>query len=358
MALDIYTPHDLYAVMYDERQTVSTSQWLEMFFPNSFVSTQEEILFDKISASRKIAPFMLPNEQGKPIYRREGERLSSFKPAYTKPKDAIRPSEMLQLQPGELAGRQALMSPQARYDAEVVRITQFHRNAIQRLWDYMAAKAVLDGQLRVNYVRDAGAPAQSVLIDFGRASANSVTLGSGSRWGDAGVDIFGNIQSWIDIVANAEFGGSVQDIILGSQAAVPFMADEGIQKKLDVNTRGAEDIWINRGIVRTDPMRPFTYLGTLGSGTRVWRYTGSFQNNDGSTTSIMDPRDVLLAAPGVDGVKAFGAILDQGAQLQAADIFTKMWDENDPPARFIMSQSAPLMIPVNPNCTLKARVVA
>ena len=34
MALDIYTPHDLYAVMYDDRQTVSTSQWLEMFFPN------------------------------------------------------------------------------------------------------------------------------------------------------------------------------------------------------------------------------------------------------------------------------------------------------------------------------------
>lgn len=361
MALDIYTPFDLYAVMYDERQTVSTAHWLEMFYPNSYVSTQEEIAFDKIGASRKIAPFMLPNEQGKPIYRREGERISSFKPAYTKPKDAVRPTEMLQMQPGELTRRLQLQSPEARYNAEVIRITQFHRNAITRLWDYMGARAVLDGFLRVNYVRDAGLPAQSVLVDFGRDAAHTVTKASGSRWGESGVNIMSDIQGWIDLVAMAEFGGSVQDIVLGAQAAVPFMdyftngAGKGL---LDTTFRGSEDVSFNRGIVRNDPMRPFTQLGTLGSGTRVWRYTGSFQNDNGSTTPIMDPRDVFLAAPGVDGVKAFGAILDQGAQLRAQDIFTKMWDENDPPARFIMSQSAPLMIPVNPNCTLKARVVA
>ena len=168
MALDIYTPHDLYAVMYDDRQTVSTSQWLDMFFPNSFFSTQEEILFDKIASTRKIAPFMLPNAVGKPIYKREGERIASFKPAYTKPKDAIRPTEMLALQPGELAGRMGLMTPQGRYDAEVVRITQYHRNAIQRLWDWMGAKAIIDGAITINYAVDSGLPARDDLR-YGRA---------------------------------------------------------------------------------------------------------------------------------------------------------------------------------------------
>ena len=57
-------------------------------------------------------------------------------------------------------------------------------------------------------------------------------------------------------------------------------------------------------------------------------------------------------------VKAFGAILDNAANLEVADIFTKMWDQEDPSARFIMSQSAPLMIPTNPNCTARVRVVA
>ena len=72
----------------------------------------------------------------------------------------------------------------------------------------------------------------------------------------------------------------------------------------------------------------------------------------------MDPRDALLISPSVDGIQAFGAILDGAANLQVYDIFVKMWDQEDPSARFIMSQSAPLMIPQNPNCTFRARVVA
>lgn len=361
MPLDIYTPLDLYEIMFDERQTVSTSQWLNMFFPNTFYSTQEEIAFGKINASRKIAPFMLPNEPGKPIYRREGESLVSYRPAYTKPKDAIRPTEMLQMTTGELVRRVPLQTPQARYDAEVLRITQFHRNSIQRLWDYMAAKAVLNGTLVVPYYQPNGLPGQSVTIDFGRAAGHTITLGAGARWGEVGVNIFDNLQTWIDVVANAEFGGSVTDIILGSQAAVPFMASADILAKMSTDYSGTTQVLINRGIINTDPLNPFTFLGQLSNGLRVWRYSGpasKFQNDDGSYTDIMDPRDVLLASSAVDGVRAFGAILDNAANLEVSDIFVKMWDQEDPSARFIMSQSAPLMIPTNPNCTLRARVVA
>lgn len=361
MALDIYTPLDLYRVMFDQRQTVSTSQWLDMFFPNSFFSTQEEIAFSKINDNRKIAPFMLPNLPGKPIYRREGERIETFKPAYTKPKDSIRPTEMLAMQPGEIARRQALMTPQARYNAEVVRITRYHRNSIMRLWDYMAAKVILDGAITIQYAGPNGLPGQSVVLDFGRDAAHTVTLGAAARWGDAGVNIFDSCQTYVDLVANAEFGGSVTDIVLGSQAAVPFMASEDIEAKMNKDYRGAEDVLIQRGIIRTDPMNPFTFLGQLSNGLRVWRYAGpgsKFQNDDGSFTNIMDPRDALFISPAVDGVKAFGAILDTAANLEVADIFVKMWDQEDPSARFIMSQSAPLMIPTNPNCTAKVRVVA
>lgn len=361
MALDIYTPYQLAQIMFDPRQTVTTSHWLDMFFPNTFLSTQEEIAFSKLNASRRIAPFMLPNEPGKPIYRREGERIESFKPAYTKPKDAVRPTEMIALTPGELVRRESLMSPQARYNREVNRIVVYHRNAIQRLWDYMAAKSILNGALTVNYGQGV-----SVTIDFGRDAGQTVVLGAGARWGDAGINIFDTIQSYVDTVANAEFGGSATDIILGATAAVPFMADASsstgsLKDKLDTTFRGSEDVAINRGIIRVDPMNPFTLLGRLANGLNVWRYAGpasKFQNNDGSFTDIMDPRDILVASRAVDGIRAYGAILDNAANLEVADIFTKMWDQEDPSARFIMSQSAPLTIPVNPNCTMRVRVVA
>lgn len=361
MTLDIYTPYQLALVREDPRQTVTTSHWLDMFFPNTFVSTQEEIAFSKLNASRRIAPFMLPNEPGKPIYRREGERIESFKPAYTKPKDAVRPSEMIALTPGEIVKREALMSPVARYNREVNRIVTYHRNSIMRLWDFMAARAILNGTLTINYGNGV-AP----IIDFGRDPGHTITLGSGNRWGDSGVNIFNGIQSYVDLIANAEFGGSATDIILGATAAVPFMADASsptgsLKDKLDTTFRGSEDVSINRGIIRVDPLNPFTLLGRLANGLNVWRYAGpatKFQNNDGSFTDIMDPRDILVASRAVDGIRAFGAILDQAAGLEVADIFTKMWDQEDPSARFIMSQSAPLTIPVNPNCTLRARVVA
>lgn len=359
MTIDIYTPYELYRTMMDPQQTVRTSHWADMFFPNTYLSTQEEIAFSKINSSRRIAPFMLPNLPGRPIYRREGESIQSFKPAYTKPKDAVRPSEMIALTPGELVRREALMTPAARYAREVIRITQFHRDAISRLTDFMAAQAILNGTLTINYGNG-----PSVTLDFGRAAGHTVIKGAGARWGDVGVNIFQDIQNQVDTVANAEFGGSVTDIILGSAAAVPFMADVesgSIKGKLDTNYRGSEDVAIQRGIIRTDPLSPFTWLGRLSNGLDVWRYSGpasKFQNDDGTFTNIMDPRDVVYASRAVDGVKAYGAILDTKYDLQVTDVFTKMWDEEDPSARFIMSQSAPLLIPVNPNCTLRARVVA
>lgn len=362
MPLDIYTSHDLYRVMFDPRQTVPTSSWLDRFYPNTYRSTQEEILFDKINASRRIAPFMLPNLPGRPIYRREGERIYSFKPAYTKPKDAVRPVEMLAMGPGEIVERTGRMTPQGRFDAEVIRITQFHRNAITRLWEYMAARALIDGAITIRYQTDAATtPGHSVTIDFGRAAGHTITLGAGARWGDAGVSVFDNIQAWVDIVAAAEFGGNVTDVIMGAQAAAAFLADESIKEKLDTQYRGSEEVMIRRGLIRTDPLDPFTYLGTLGSGVSCWRVSGpgnTFQNDDGTFTNIIGPKEALLVSPGVDGVRAFGAILDHHAQLQVYDIFPKMFDQDDPPARFIMSQSAPLMIPVNPNATLKATVLA
>lgn len=353
MPLDIYTPMQLYAVMFDERQTVRASQWLEMFYPNSFMSDQEEIMFDKIDASREIAPFMLPNVQGRPIYRPQGERIETFKPAYTKPKDAVRPSQALNLQPGELTKRLALQSPKARFDAKVIELTRFHRDAITRLWEYMGARAVIDGQLTINY--GVGAPA--VTIDFGRDASHTITKGAGAKWGDSGVSAWDDLEEWCELAGNAEFGAAVTDVMMGSKALKAFMADEDVQKKLDRDVKGVDSVQLNQSFNLTDPLNPFTLVGHIGA-IRIWKVSGignTFKSG-GNTVDILGTNEVFLGSGAVDGVKAFGAILDTES-LQPADIFPKMWDEQDPSARFIMSQSAPLMIPVNPNATVKATPV-
>jgi len=354
MSLDIYTPTQLYEVMFDPRQTVRASAWLQMFYPNSFFSEQEEIMFDKIEASREIAPFMLPNVPGRPIYRPEGERIEMFKPAYTKPKDAVRPSSALKLQPGELTRRQALQSPRARFANRVIDVTRFHRDAITRLWEYMGARAVIDGSITINYAASGG---QAVTIDFGRDPAHTVVKGTGSQWGDSGVSAWNDLETWANLAGNAEFRAPVTDVMMGAKAYTAFMADADVQKRLDRDVKGADTVQLRRDFILDDPLNPFTLVGFIGA-IRIWKVSGvgnTFKSG-GTTADIVKTNEVFLGSRAVDGVKAYGAILDVNS-LEPADIYPKMWDQEDPSARYIMSQSAPLMIPVNPNATVKATPV-
>jgi hypothetical protein len=48
------------------------------------------------------------------------------------------------------------------------------------------------------------------------------------------------------------------------------------------------------------------------------------------------------------GVQAFGAIMDEEV-LIATEFYPSSWVEKNPSARFIMTQSAPLVVPTRPN---------
>ena len=98
-------------------------------------------------------------------------------------------------------------------------------------------------------------------------------------------------------------------------------------------------------------------VGTLNGLIEVWVYSGFYQDDAGAIVPLMSSKDILMSGNAIDGVKCFGAIQDLKAGLKATSMFGSSWDENDPSATFMMHQSAPLMVPVNPNATLKATVV-
>jgi hypothetical protein len=57
----------------------------------------------------------------------------------------------------------------------------------------------------------------------------------------------------------------------------------------------------------------------------------------------------------VEGVRHHGAILDVDC-LQAMAYFTKSWTEEDPSMRYMLMQSAPLLVPYRVNATFRATV--
>lgn len=348
MAIEVtlYDTNTLLGVM---RKTAPVpNYWLDLCFPRQVNFTDEFIDFEKLVDNRKLAPLVVPTSQGKPIYS-EGSTVTRLKPAYVKPKDPVNPNRMIQRRPGELLPGMGNQGPASRFNAVVADIQSEHRKAIERRWEWLAARAIIDG--KVTLVDDAY---PERVVDFQRDAGNTITLSGTSVWGGTNGDIIGNIEAWRTRARRLPFGGAINRITAGADAWDVMRKDTALMKQLDTQMRGT-DANFRTGIREGLEVE---YMGNIGGGLEVYVYSDYYHAKDGAAVDFMSPKDVVLTGPGVGGVRAFGAILDNTANFQALPIFPKMWSENDPPVVYCMAQSAPLMVPVNPNCTLKATVLA
>jgi len=342
----VYNTEELLGVY---RDLESAQEFWLSFFPSLYTSESERIEWSKITDYRHLAPLVLPTAQGRPTFKAE-ENLFSVKPGYLKPKDAVQATAMLTRRAGlgEI-GQAVPLSPQGRYNATVTAILQKHRSDIERRWEWMAAQAILNGTITLE---DDGYPAATV--DFKRDAGHTVALTGGARWGEVGVSIVDSIDSWNDTMADAKFGGPATDVIMGAQAWAVFKADAQVQKLLEADIRNTSGTALDLGVGNGDKVQ---FKGNLSRNLRIWVYSDYYEMPDGTIVPYMDPKDVLMIGQSVRGVKAFGAILDKRAGFQPLPIFPKMWENEDPSATMLMTQSAPLMVPVNPNNTFKARVL-
>jgi hypothetical protein len=88
----------------------------------------------------------------------------------------------------------------------------------------------------------------------------------------------------------------------------------------------------------------------------LWTYADSYTNDAGTEVDILTATDVVGTGPGIKGVRCFGAIKDKRAGYVAAEMFPKMWENEDPSVVYAMTQSAPLMVPSEPNASFRIRV--
>lgn len=364
MAIELWTPKELYMLRQDDRFKAIPSYFLDTFFTQTHYSEDGAIRFgDLPDSDRFLAPFVLPYEQGKPTQNAKSESISEITVPYIKLKDAVRPTDLKNIRPSEVfinAGRVPTLAE--KYDMRVSELTERHTRMIDVREAWMAARAFIDGKVQINYDRDQGADHPSVLLDFGRDAGHTVTKSS-NYWSDPATDILGDVEGWMNTMYLAHGGGSASMMIVGAQVAPVFRKNTGIKLALDKNYRGNDSVQINLGIMRTE--QPLSYIGALDSGLSVWSYkdTVDVPNGSGGKTRVdlLNEKDVLLVAPGATGVRAYGAIFDNDAienGLANSRVFGKMWREKDPGADFIMHQSSPLPVPLYPNRTFKARVLS
>lgn len=348
----VYDTATLLGVMVDnDMMQPPSNYWLSLGYGSTVQFDDEFIDFSKIQDNRKIAPLVVPTAQGQPIWS-AAERLSRLKPAYVKPKDAVTASRVIRRVAGfgEL-NQQTPMSPSQRYNAITADILRQHRRAIERRWEWLAAEATINGSVTLeddNYPK--------TIVDFGRDAGHTVTLTGGSQWGDVGVSILGLIESWKKTMRRAKHGGAANRITVGADAWEVMRADTEIRDLLKTDYAPGQKGGLDLSLGVMEGLE-VEWVGKINGTTDVYVYSDYYEDPTGAVVDFMSPKDVVLTGPNLSGVRCFGAIQDQAANFQPLAIFPKMWPEHDPSATFIMSQSAPLMVPLNPNASFKATVV-
>lgn len=356
MTLQLWSPKQLLRRLRDDRMDAIPSYFLDNFFKGTHYSDDRDILINELPAmGRKLAPFVLPTEQGKPIAEFKGQTMKALTPPYIKPKDAVRPEDARSPFPEEVLD--GALSLQARFNRRVGEIQDQHIRAIRMQEAWMAARAVIDGQITIKYQRDQGFAYPEATITFGRAANQTVVLDA-AYWSAADSPILDHVETWANRMQRATYGQHPTVLLVGSDVAPYFKKNTQVRAEMDLTKRG-NSVNIPTGIQLLGD--GLTYIGTMGSGIEVWCYRDYVEDANGTLVDILGAKDVVLLAPGFEGVRAYGAIYDvdaiQGGSM-SIDIFPKMFKTDDPGELFVMHQAAPLPIPLYPNRSLKATVLA
>lgn len=348
MAFNLYNTATLLDVV--RVQPVESAYWLDNFYGRVITFDTEEIMFDRVETIRRLAPFVSPVVQGR-VMRTRGHETRAFRPAYTKPKHIVDPNRVFTRLAGEMIT--GSLSPGQRWDAAVAENMREERQAIQRLWNWMAAMATIHGKVTIT-----GEDYPTQVVDFGRDAGLTETLVGTARWGEADADPLGDIAAKRKL-AFQKGGSPITRLTMGLDAFDRFFADQDVKDLL----KGDDVARISDSQMSAfgDPNATFEYRGVLqganGQGRiEVYTYNEEYEDESGATQPYMSSYDVVGTGPGLQGTRCFGAIRDKRAGLLPLALFPKMWDQDDPSLTYTMTQSAPLMVPANTNCSFRISV--
>ena len=346
MTIQLYDTYTLAGVI--ETIKPLNTFWRDLCFRAQQNFDTPYIDFDMVSKGRRLAPFVAPTVQGK-VMKSQGFSTKRFTPAYIKEKRTYDPTATFKRRPGEkYAGD---MSPSARRDAIVAGLLADQREAIERRQEWMCAQAVLTGGLTI-----ASPEYGNVVIDFGRAANQTIVLAGGATWAvtnDATVNVVDDLETWASLILESS-GYAASDVVMGLEAWKVFRKKQAVKDALDTNYRGSDAAL---SIFTPTDGAAVQYRGMIGP-FRIWTYNDVYEDDSGTLQPLMNQKSVCVLNPaGLEGVRAFGAIVDAEAGYQSMELFPSNWREKDPSAEFFMIQSAPLMIPVRPNAAAVIQVI-
>ena len=316
---------------------------LERYFPSVQTESSEEIHFDVLDGKRRIAPFVSPLVEGQ-IVAALGYKTYTFKPAYIKDKRVFDMHKPLKRSPGEPIGGN--MSPANRQRALIAIDMQDQLSMLNRRLEVMAGEILTTGKVTIS-----GEKYPTVVVDFGRAAGNTVI--ASPLWSVTTSTPLVDLATW-SVASLKSQGIMLTDVLMTPDVWNVFRTNTSVIDALDRNRALTQPASLASNQMITEGG---VYMGTVDN-FNIYVYQGWYVDPaDGVEKPIIPATTVILTSPLLNGVRAYGAIRDEEAGLQAVPYYVKSWVEPDPSVRFVMLQSAPLLVPYRVNASFKAKVL-
>jgi len=341
--MDVFTPAVLNRVVDDLKDSVSMFL-LSMFFREISTSTQEEIYFDVLTGKPRLAPFVSPLVEGQ-IVQSLGYATNSFKPAYVKDKRVFEDGKAIRRRPGQQIA--ASLDPMQNRLLSVIQESEDQVAMIKRRMEWMAAQALLTGKVVVE-----GEKYPEVEVDFGRHSDLTAVLSSTARWNDSAPDPVGDLEDWGELIAEKS-GATATDVVMATDTWKLFRANDDVKELLDKSKNLSPKTTLEAG--PNSGMIGPSFKGYAGD-FAIWTYNAEYVDDAGATQKFIPNGKLVMGSAQIEGVQHHGSIKDEKAGFQARDYFQKSWTQDDPAVRYLMLQSAPLVVPYRPNASLSATV--
>lgn len=346
--MDIYSLGYLNGVVLSLKRTPAFL--LNTFFRQVVMAEQDTVFFDVETdgTKRRLAPIVHPLVPGK-LVESQGYVTKSIKPAYIKDlrvHDATRPFKRTI---GETIGTGGTLTNAQRAELAIRADLRDQVDMLTRRQEVWASQILRTGTLSMNMLMPDGVE-KAITLNFGRHADLTINLGSGTYWGEAGVDPIANLEEWsLDVLQKS--GSSVRTIVMDPAAWTVFRNGALLNKKLDLlRVKSGE---IDLGSIPDH----IQYKGNDGT-FDYWVYADWYLADGASTETEMLPRGTVLGIGDIMGVRHFGAIKDEEAGFQAREYFSKSWLIPDPSVRNLLLQSAPVLAPYRPNAGFAANVLA
>lgn len=318
---------------------------LDKFFPNIVTADSEYVSIDVDVGKRRMAPFVSPLVEGKLVEQRRYQ-TNTFKPAYIKDKRAPDLRKPVRRQIGERIGGDMTGAERMMANLEFELTDQI--DMLNRRLEWMASSVLQSGTVTI-----AGDGFPTVVVDFGRASALTVTLSGAAQWGQSGVVPSALLEQWQHEILKAS-GATVTDIVFTTTPWTLFIQDPVVKAAIWFPGNGGAGNAINVG---AQIVKGAQYKGRWGN-YDLWVYNDWYVDDSDAQQPMIPDGTVIMSGAELMGTRAFGQIMDPDFSYEALPFAPKTWTEKDPAQRILLMQSSPIIIPSRVNACLAATVCA